>query len=223
MKLFIHLKNTEKDAGAIKKALCKTDSFVDVEDDHVVVATSSIIPGNVDLLNTDNIWETWLRIAEFLDIINGAAKIKGVILNNVSLIKVHYEDAGGKQHILGTVGRMEAVLPGIRCGEPDISRIIPLALKDRAVAKAFRLFSHDLDWSTLCKIHEVMQEDVGGMSGGEFSALTGSANNSSVTGDFARHGYIKSNTPKKTLSLAKAQHLVKRTMREWIYEKLNNQ
>lgn len=197
------------------------DGSVVVEEDHVVVATSSIISGNIDLLTTDNIWETWLRITEFLDIINGAAKIEGVMLNNISLLKVHYEDTDGKQHILGSDGKIEAVLPGIRCGEPDISKIIPLALKDRAVAKAFRLFSHSLDWGTLCKIHEVMQEDVGGMSGGEFDALTASANNSSVTGDFARHGYIKSNTPKKTLSLAKAQYLIKRTMREWIYEKLN--
>lgn len=221
MKLFIHLKNTEKDAETLKKALSKIDSTVDIEDAHIVIKTRSVIPGEIDLLNTDNIWEAWRRITEFLDIINGAVIIEGIILNHVSLVKVHYEDTSGKQQILGNVGKMEAVLPGIRGGEPDASKTISLALKDKAVAKAFRLFSHGLDWGTLCKIHEVMQEDAGGMSGGEFDALTASANNSSVTGDFARHGYIKSNTPKKTLSLAKAQYLIKRTMREWIYEKLN--
>ena len=126
MKLFIHLKNTEKDAVAIKKALSKIDSSVDVEDAHVVIATSSIISGNVDLLNTDNVWEAWLRVTEFLDIINGAVIIEGVTLNHVSLVKVHYEDLSGKQHILGNVGRIEAVLPGIRGGKPDISKIIPL-------------------------------------------------------------------------------------------------
>jgi len=221
MKLLIHLKNTEKDAEALKKALSKIDGTVDIEDAHIVISTWSIILGEIDLLNTDNIWEAWRRITEFLDIINGAVAIDGVILNHVSLVKVHYKDISGKQQILGDVGQMEAILPGIRCSEPDASKIISLALKDKTVAKAFRLFSHGLDWGTLCKIHEVMQEDVGGMSGGEFDALTASANNSSVTGDFARHGYIKSNTPKKTLSLAKAQYLIKRTMREWIYQKLN--
>jgi hypothetical protein len=66
-----------------------------------------------------------------------------------------------------------------------------------------------------------MQEDVGGMSKGDFSALTGSANNSSVSGDLARHGDIKCDTPKKTMTLAKAQHLIKQTMREWIQDKLD--
>jgi hypothetical protein len=59
------------------------------------------------------------------------------------------------------------------------------------------------------------------MSKGDFSALTGSANNSSVSGDVARHGDMKCNTPKKTITLAKAQHLIKQTMREWLHEKLN--
>lgn len=221
MKLFIHLKNIKKDSKPIKEALRLFAGSVDIEEDCVVIVTSSIVAGDVDLLNSDNIWETWLRITEFLDIINGAAIIEGVILNHISLVKVHYEDSNGKQHILGNVGGIEAILPSVRASVPDISRMIPLALKDKSVAKALRLSNRELDWVNLCRIHEVMQEDVGGLSGGEFSALTGSANSSSVTGDFARHGYIKSNTPKKTLSLAKAQHLIKRTMREWIYEKLN--
>ena len=221
MKLFIHLKNTKKDSMPIKEALRHFDCSVVVEEDHVVVATSSIIPGNIDLLTTDNIWETWLRNTEFIDIINGAAKIEGVMLNNISLLKVHYEDPKGKQHILGNTGEVEVVLPGIRATTPDVSRMIPLALKDKAVAKVLRLFSRELDWVNLCRIHEVIHEDFGGLSGEELRSLTGSANNSSVSGDLARHGKIKSGTPKKTITLSEAQYLIKRTAREWITDKIN--
>lgn len=221
MKLFIHLKNTEEDAKPIKEALREIDGSVVVEEEHVIIITPSIIAGDIDLLNTDNIWEAWIRITEFLDVINGSVIIEGVVLNHVSLTKVHYEDSSGKQHILGNVGKMEGFLPGFRMNKPDISKIIPLALKDRAVAKALRLSSRELDWVNLCRIHEVMQEDIGGMSKGDFSALTGSANNSSVSGDLARHGDIKCDTPKKTITLAKAQHLIKQTMRKWIQDKLD--
>ena len=221
MKIFIHLKNTTTDLKAIKEALRHFNGSVVVEENHVVIITPSIVTGDVDLSDINNIRNAWLRITEFLDIINGAAIIEGVILSHVSLFKVHYEDSIGKQHILSNAGEVEAVLPGIRASAPDISRMIPLALKDKSVAKALRLFSRELDWVNLCRIHEVMQENIGGLSGEEFSAFTGSANNSSVSGDFARHGGIKSGIPKKTITLSEAQYLIKRTAREWITDKIN--
>jgi hypothetical protein len=125
MKLFIHLKNTEEDAKSIKEALREIDGSVIIEEDHVIIITPSIIASDIDLLNTDNIWEAWIRITEFLDIINGAAIIEGIVLNHVSLTKVHYEDSSGKQHILGNVGKMEGFLPGFRMSKPDISKIKP--------------------------------------------------------------------------------------------------
>jgi len=221
MKIFIHLKNTQEDEIPIKEALREFDGSVIVEQNQVVIMTSSIVAGDIDLKDTDNIWEAWLKITEFFDIINGSAIIEGIVLNHLSLTKVYYEDSSGKQYILGSVGKMEAFMPSLRGNKPDISKIIPLALKDRAVAKALRLSILELDWVNLCRIHEIMQEDVGGMSKGDFSAFTGSANNSSVSGDLARHGRIKCNTPKQTMTLAKAQHLIKQTMREWIHNKLN--
>jgi len=221
MKLFIHLKNAKKDTKAIKEALKGFDGSVVVENGQVVIITSSLVVGDIDLLNSNYIWEAWLRITEFINIINGAAIVVGAILSHISLLKVAYEDPEGKQHTLDNVGKMDGFSPGLRTDTPDISKIIPLALKDKAVAKALRLSTWELDFVNLCRIHEVMQEDAGGLSGGEFDALTGSANNSSVAGDFARHGKIESGTPSKTITLSEAQHLIKRTMREWIHNKVN--
>ena len=226
MKLFIHLKNTREDTKAIKESLENFDCSVVVENDQVVIITSSLVVGDIDLLNSNNIWEAGLRITEFIDIINGAAIVEGVILNHISLLKVVYENPEGKQLILGNVGRMEGILPGVRIDKPDISKIIPLALKDEAVAKALRLSSRELDWANLFRIYEVIKEDIGKFPKDIHSMLnifTTSANKSSIVGDSARHGTIKDKgkQPKKIMSYPDAKFLIVKTLREWINNKLD--
>lgn len=222
MKLFIHLKNPQQDEALIKKALKCFDSSVIIEDGKIMISTSSLVIGNVDLSDNNIVLDIWGRVKEFIDIINGSAMIEGVSMSHVALENITYEDHVGQRKNLTNVGKMSVVIPSIRGEKPDISKLIPLALKDAAVAKALRMCSRNLDWVNLSRIHEVIQEDIGGLSKDEFSVFTGSANNSSVTGDDARHGQIGSNTPKKTMHLTDAQHLIKRTLREWIYNKINS-
>lgn len=51
----------------------------------------------------------------------------------------------------------------------------------------------------------------------------GSANSSKVSGDESRHGKMNVGTPKETMRLADAQHLLKSKVREWVYSKLNSE
>ena len=91
------------------------------------------------------------------------------------------------------------------------------------MAKALRLCSRELDWVNLYRIYEVISEDIGGLTSKEFDIFAGSANNSKVAGDYSRHGKMKEKTPKKTMKLADAQHLIKSKVREWVYGKLNSE
>jgi len=222
MKLFIHLKNPQQDAVSIKEALKCFDSAVIIEDEKIMITTSSLVVGDVDLSDNNVVWDIWDRVKEFIDIINGSAIVEGVSMGHVALENITYEDRSGQIKNLTNACKMYAVLPSIRGGKPDISKLIPLALKDNAVAKALRLCSRDLDWVNLYRIYEVVKEDMGGLSSDELKIFKGMANNSSVSGDHARHGKMKAGTPEKTMHLADAQHLIKRTLREWIYSKLNS-
>lgn len=227
MKIFIHLKNTEQDAQTLIEALRHFDGSVIIEEGNLVIVTSSIITGDVDLLDTDNIWNESFKIAEFIDIINGAAIVEGISLPPISSTKVLYEDSNGKPHILGVVGRMEGVLPSLRSSPPDISKMIPLALKDEAVAKALRLSSRELDWANLFRIYEVIKEDVGKFpkeTHDKLNIFTTSVNKSSIVGDIARHGTIKDKgkPPKKTMTYQEAKQLIKTILGEWIHRKINH-
>ena len=221
MKLFIHLKNLQQDAVSIKEALRCFDCDVLIENEKIMIATSSLVVGDVDLSVNHVVSNIWDRVKEFIDIINSSAIVEGVSIGYIDLENIKYEDRSGQKHNLDNVAKMHAVLPSPKGGEPDISKIIPLALKDNAVAKALRLCSRDLDWVNLYRIYEVIEEDMGGLASTELDIFTGMANNSSVSGDQARHGKMKVRAPKNTMHLADAQHLIKRTLREWIHNKLN--
>ena len=123
---------------------------------------------------------------------------------------------------------MRAVLPALRTGPPDPSGFIAVGLKDGAAAKVLRLISRELDWCNLYRIFEVIvvqvQEsgivDSGWATEPEIDAFRCSANNESVTGDDARHGKPFGGTPRNTMELPDAQHVIKRIVRGWLASKV---
>ncbi len=109
-------------------------------------------------------------------------------MSTINLHYVKYVDNNGKVNYLPNIGNIYAVIPELRGSEPDISNFILLALRDKAIAKALRLCSRDLNWVNLYRIYEVISEDAGGIADKNIQIFKASANNSNVTGDFSRHG-----------------------------------
>ena len=102
---------------------------------------------------------------------------------------------------------------------------------DESVAKALRLINRKMDWTNLYRILDVIQEDAGGYQTIEkqgwttqkrIKTFTGSANNSSVSGDDSRHGYIQSGQPKQTMDLRKARNFIYQLLRKWLTTKVQN-
>lgn len=221
MELLIILKNSEKDKDKIQEALKKFNCSLFIEDEKIVIKTSSFV-GDLNIKDNDAISKVWENVKDFIDVINGSTIVEGFSMSTINLHYVKYIDENGDAKLLPNIGNMYAILPGLRGSKPDISSFIPLALKDKAVAKALRLFSRDLDWVNLYRIYEVIHEDVGGIKDENIKIFKACANNSNVTGDYSRHGKMNEGTPKESMRLADAQHLIKTRVREWIYQKLND-
>ncbi len=222
MELLILLDNPWDDLEKFRDSLKSLDCSIIVENGRMTIKTSALAE-DVDVSDNNAVSQVWEDVNNFVDVINGAAIVEGYSLSPMRLYYVKYIDDKGAIQFLPNIGNMYAVLPSPRASEPDISQFIPLALGDKAVAKALRLCSRELDWGNLYRIYEVISEDMGGLTDKYFKIVKASANTSQVTGDHSRHGKIKVGTPKETMKLADAQHLIKSKVREWIYEKIFDQ
>lgn len=227
MKLFIRLHKTTTTIDSIRSALRNTNIEVALEDERIVLATSDLIAFQFDPNANAQIDATWGRVRELLAIVNGAAKAEGVPIE-LSLASLTYADPGDQRQQFPIIGKMEAFAPSMRSGEPDPAEFIALALKDKAAAKALRLYSIELDWTNLYRIYEIIVEDAkqstifarGWASEDEIKTFKASANNASVSGDLARHGTMKHGKPKQTMSMARARHVIRRVLSNWLNSKI---
>lgn len=227
MKLSIQLHNPEHEADAITQALCHTNIKVEVDDGRVVLATETLVPATFEVSNTALVYDAWQRINELIAIMNGAARVEGGALHEITLAGVAYEDGMGKWQHFPNVARMRAVGRALRATPPDPSELISVALSDKAAAKGLRLVSRDLDWCNLYRIFEVVADEVQESdivrsrwaTAAQINAFKCSANNESVTGDDSRHGGSRRGTSQNTMELADAQHMIKRILRGWLSSK----
>lgn len=217
MKLHIYLRNSSQYSEKIRSALAQIDCTVEIENEQIVISTSVFTQNLIDFSNNDTIWEIGLKVVEFIDIINGAAIIEHYSLEKIELDHIKYEDSKGNKLHLPSVAELSGSFPPLLGGKPNISAIIPLALKDNAVAKVLRLCSKELDWSNLYRIWEVISEAECGLINDHIRTFKGSANCSLVSGDSSRHGKINVKMPQKTMPLNQAQNMIKNLASDWIF------
>jgi len=221
MKLYIYLKNPSQYIEKIRSALAQIDCSVEIENEQIVIATSVFTQNLIDVSDNDTVWKIGKMVVEFIDIINGAAIIEHFSLDKIELDHIKYEDNNGNKLHLPSIAKLSGSLPPFLGSKPDISNIIPLALKSETVAKVLRLCSKELDWSNLYRIWEVISEDERGLVNDQIKTFKGSANCSLVSGDSSRHGKINVNMPNKTMSLSQAQNMLKGIVSDWIFYKKN--
>ena len=104
--------------------------------------------------------------------------------------------------------------------EGDLSsNLLQLTKADKNVAKVMRLMTYEMDWINLYRIYEVIRDDIGSQrvliergwcKKFQVNAFTGSANNSSVSGDLSRHGRTDSPIPSKIMELREGRNFVSR-------------
>ncbi|MGH7485656.1 MAG: hypothetical protein ACREMY_08650 [bacterium] len=113
---------------------------------------------------------------------------------------------------------------------PRSAVLLPLAARDAAIAKVFRLLSAPdaMTWVGLYRIHEVIEDDVGGQhkldkqgwgSADDLRRFKHSANSVQVGGDKSRHGKEPQVPPKNPMTLAEAEAYAKYIVQAWLASK----
>lgn len=122
------------------------------------------------------------------------------------------------------------VIPQPSPPPPRSAVLLRLASEDRAIAKVLRLLSASdaMTWVGLYRIHEVIEEDVGGQhtlekrgwgSAEDLKRFKHSANSVQVGGDKSRHGKEPQVPPKNPMTLAEAEPYAKYIVQAWLASK----
>ena len=187
------------------------------------------------------------KALEFLEFINGAAKLLLDSRNPIEMDALYRRHADGRRdtyiftepaevHFRGiapsiTVSRLDGSTETYHPADP-IPKWIGLASKDEAVASALRLLSCGaLDWVNLYRIFEVIMTDCQGLNGivskgwATKKALTlfkHTANSPTAIGTESRHGTENNKPPPKPMTLSEAKSLIIGIVQPWLHEKLAN-
>lgn len=113
---------------------------------------------------------------------------------------------------------------------PRSAVLLRLAAGDTAIAKVLRLLSASdaMTWVGLYRIHEVIEDDVGGQhklerqgwgSADDLRRFKHSANSVQVGGDKSRHGKEFQVPPKHPMTLAEAEAYAKYIVQAWLASK----
>ena len=122
------------------------------------------------------------------------------------------------------------VIPQSAPPPPRSAVLLRLAAGDAAIAKVLRLLSAPdaLTWVGLYRIHEVIENDVGGQhklekkgwgSADDLRRFKHSANSVHVGGDKSRHGKEPHVPPKNPMTLAEAEAYAKYIVQAWLVSK----
>ncbi len=127
---------------------------------------------------------------------------------------------------LSVAGASATALP-VRAS-PVVS-LVEQAMRDQSVAKALRLLAGDPNtWVGLYRIHEVIDNDLGGehalikkgwVGSRQLKRFKHSANSVAVGGDSARHGKELTVPPRDPMSLTEAQAYVRYILEAWLVSK----
>lgn len=113
---------------------------------------------------------------------------------------------------------------------PRSAVLLQLAAEDAAIAKVLRLLSAPdaMTWVGLYRIHEVIEDDVGGQhklekqgwgSADDLRRFKHSANSVQVGGDKSRHGKEPQVPPKNPMTLAEAEAYARYIVQAWLASK----
>jgi hypothetical protein len=178
---------------------------------------------------------------ETLAVVNGMLSMTTGGSGRLSVERVYRADEEGKpptQFIFpdGIESENRFGIPTIRReGDPPprkedhlFHRILSIAGMDERARKVLRLIgSKPLDWSTLYRIYEVIEKDIGSIPAKDWatkkalSLFAQTANHQEASGDDARHGELSTKPPTKPMDIERARELIRHIADKWLREKIH--
>lgn len=165
--------------------------------------------------------------------VNGVARVLAPGFRPIGLTESFYDDIGRRHTVVLASVAEASVSVGIKVVNGEGQELPPppspashyagnLAGEYSVVAKVLSILGQPrLTWYELYKVHELVQEAVGGIPAGwasraDLSAFGASANHPAVSGSEARHAVQKGRPPKRTMSLSEGEQLIRDLVRRWL-------
>ena len=237
MELLLKINCSDEQISYLTSVFDDTPVALAKREDGPYLRSKEIVEDEFDKGDSELISESWEQARTFIARTNGAAMLEkgtptleGKSWAPISLenMKVVLQD--GDEEWFPITG--SAYLTSGRRKSASAKGLLKSAGESVHVAKALRLQCQDMDWVNLYRLLEVIREDVGGddqidrngwAKKDDINKFTGSANNSSVIGDEARHGTIDgSGQPSEIMTLREARRLVRNIVLQWIEAKTSS-
>ena len=231
MELLLKVNCSDEQISYLTSVFDDTPVSLERREDGPYLRSKEIVEDEFDKGDSELISESWEQARQFIARTNGAAMFEkeAPILEKknwaaISLENMKVVSQDGDEEWFPITG--SAHLSSRERKSASANDLLKLAGESVHVAKALRLQCQDMDWVNLYRLLEVVREDVGGddqidrngwAKKDEINKFTGSANNSSVIGDDARHGIIDgSGQPSEIMTLREARKLVRNIVLQWI-------
>ena len=231
MELLLKINCSDEQIPYLTSVFDDTPVSLAKREDGPYLRSKDIVEEEFDKDNSELISKSWEQARQFIARINGAVMLEkdAPMLEKknwtpVSLENMKVVSQDGGEEWFPITGSMHLTFGGRK--STTAKDLLKLADESVHVAKALRLQCQDMDWVNLYRLLEVVREDVGGndqidangwAKKDEINKFTGSANNSSVIGDAARHGIIDgSGQPSEIMTLREARRLIRSIVLRWI-------
>jgi len=223
---FIELQASERDVHFLMSSLDSGDVSIFQEAGSTFLRAPRLLSG----ISNANAFEV---ATEFLETINGAAKVLNPSYDGVSFKTIGFRDERGEiqRHYLLHAQAGIYVFHASGSNDPTLSELVELTMNFPAVAKALTLYgSLEHNWKNLYMFMEVIEEDVGGESAiiSSYPQLTQkwklckqTANSFGAVGRDARHAK-DFKAPKNAMQIDEAQELVRQVLFRWLTAKIKN-
>lgn len=249
MRLLLLIECPSAQVHILRDIVKPTGAFVVTEHEQVLLDSSVLVPEPFDEQDSDRTSSAWKRARDFLAAINGAALVEirmwmPIRLLNMMLVRPNrerlwfpitasveiYETGDKVSATVRTREEAEGIKSSSGLALHPAADLLLASCTDQSVAKVLRLQERESDWTNLYRIWEVICDDMGSKedieaagwaSVDDIKAFKASANNTSVAGDDSRHGKLKSGTPKMTMNITKARHLIDQITKSWLAHKVH--
>ena len=223
---FVELQASERDIHFLMSSLGSEDVSIFQEVGSTFLRAPRLLSG----MNNADAYEV---ATEYLETINGAAKVLNASYDGVSLKTIGFRDEQGeiKRHYILHAQAGRYVLHASGNNDPTLPQLVELTTTFPAVTKALTLYgSLEHNWKNLYMVMEVIEDDVGGESAviSSYPELTQrwklckqTANSFSAIGREARHAK-DFEAPSNVMQIEEAQELVRQVLFHWLDAKIKN-
>lgn len=184
--------------------------------------------------NCENLEDVLKKGEEIVKLINGVAEINPNLDNKkirILGVREKNENKNYRQECLEASLIVQTDLNSVQNLNNSILNWVELSEKCENVKAVFKLLNYKLNsYVNMYRIYEIIKNDLGKnyldilkIQPSDIDRFTASANRPDISGELARHGYLKGEPPKKNpMNINQAYNFIYNMIYNWIHYKLKS-